>query len=82
MADALIHGPDVRNFRVPFRLLDDAGAALPIEDAAGLAAALLSLTEGRHSSAQGPRPGALLAPEASADELVSELTQHMDAAAK
>ncbi|MCA0941165.1 3-deoxy-D-manno-octulosonic acid transferase [Salipiger pacificus] len=79
---ALIHGPDVRNFRVPFRLLDDAGAALPIEDAAGLAAALLSLADEKSQQRAGAAAGALLEPEASAGELVSELTQHMDAASK
>ncbi|MBE9636566.1 3-deoxy-D-manno-octulosonic acid transferase [Salipiger mangrovisoli] len=76
---ALIHGPDVRNFRPPFALLDAAGAALPVEDAAGLAAALLTLGGDAAQQRAGAAARTLLEPEASAAELVKDLTQHMDA---
>ncbi|WP_226624495.1 3-deoxy-D-manno-octulosonic acid transferase [Alloyangia pacifica] len=80
--DALIHGPDVRNFRVPFRLLDEAGAALKIEDATSLATALLALSDETAQQRAGAAARALLEPEASAEELVADLTQHMDASPK
>ncbi|WP_353471354.1 glycosyltransferase N-terminal domain-containing protein [Salipiger sp. H15] len=79
---ALLHGPDVRNFRVPFGLLDAAGAASPITDAASLAAALLALSDEKAQRSAGAAARALLEPEASAADLVEDLTLHIDAATK
>ncbi len=52
---ALLHGPDVRNFRQPYATLRAAGAARETADADGLAAALVALAD----AAEQRRLGAL-----------------------
>ncbi|ANT60756.1 3-deoxy-D-manno-octulosonic acid transferase [Salipiger sp. CCB-MM3] len=79
---ALIHGPDLRNFHAPFGLLDASGAALQIKDSAELAAALQRLRTPSAQNAAGGAARSLLEPEASAHDLVSLLTQYVDAAEK
>lgn len=75
---ALIHGPDTRNFRAPFALLDAAGAAVQIADATGLSTALLGLRGDAAQRRAGTAARTLLEPEASAAQLVENLLQHMD----
>lgn len=50
---ALIHGPDVANFRAAFARLSEAGAAREITDAQGLAEALLALRSPEAQRAAG-----------------------------
>lgn len=57
---AILHGPDLRNFRKPFVALKEAGAAHEISDAAELAAALVALKDPAHQRELGLRAQAAL----------------------
>ena len=74
---ALIHGPDVRNFRAPFARLDDAGAAIRIDSAQSLAAALLSLRD--RQGEMGRSAQDVLRPAADARALVAGISARLDA---
>ncbi|MDO6588190.1 glycosyltransferase N-terminal domain-containing protein [Salipiger sp. 1_MG-2023] len=71
---ALIHGPDLRNFRAPFARLSAAEAALPVGDAQTLAAALAQLS-GPVQAAMGAKAQATLRPQADAETLTNALVQ-------
>ncbi|EIE50451.1 3-deoxy-D-manno-octulosonic acid transferase [Salipiger aestuarii] len=73
---ALIHGPDVRNFRAPFARLDAAGAACAIDSAETLAAALLALHPRQRAMGQAAR--ALLRPRMDAQALVAGISARLD----
>lgn len=73
---ALIHGPDLRNFRAPFARLSAADAALPAGDAQTLAAALAQL-RGAAQTAMGARARATLRPEADAETLTNALARQL-----
>ncbi|MCR8547622.1 3-deoxy-D-manno-octulosonic acid transferase [Salipiger sp. P9] len=77
---ALLHGPDVANFRAPFARLDAAHAALQVASAEDLGAALIRLAPPDAQDALGGAAQAALRPEADAQELVRELTERLDAA--
>ncbi|WP_146590685.1 3-deoxy-D-manno-octulosonic acid transferase [Puniceibacterium confluentis] len=70
---ALIHGPDVRNFRLPFAALKDAGAAQEISDAASLGAALTALSDPARRLAQGKLAQVTLRQEAGLDGLMVQI---------
>lgn len=75
---ALLHGPDVANFRAPFARLDDAGAALRVEDAGSLAAGLQRLATETAQRETGAAAQALLRPEADAETLVAAMLKHLE----
>ena len=74
---ALIHGPDVANFRAPFARLDAAGAASAITDAHELAAALFRLKSPEAQRSQADAARAALKPEADAKALVAAIARHL-----
>jgi 3-deoxy-D-manno-octulosonic-acid transferase len=65
---AIVHGPDVANFAEPFARLAEAGGAVAVADAAGLAAALAGLTPDRQAALAMAARGALT-PAGDLDEL-------------
>jgi 3-deoxy-D-manno-octulosonic-acid transferase len=70
---ALIHGPDVGNFRAAYGRLDAAGAAHAVTDAADLARALESLADGAAQAKAGAAAARALQPEEGLDGLLSAL---------
>lgn len=66
---ALLHGPDTRNFRAAYAVLQDHSAALAVSDAATLAKALNSLADPAAQSQAGDRARRALQPKASLDAL-------------
>ncbi|WP_417724842.1 3-deoxy-D-manno-octulosonic acid transferase [Salipiger sp.] len=75
---ALIHGPDVANFRPAFARLAEQQAAIGIEDAATLAAALEALADPEAQRRLGARARDALAPATDAGTLAGMLMQHLD----
>ncbi|EPX81999.1 3-deoxy-D-manno-octulosonic acid transferase [Salipiger mucosus] len=75
---ALLHGPDVANFRAPFAALDAAGAALPVENAAGLAQALGELRAPAEQQRLGAAAQETLASGQDVESLVAEVLQRVD----
>ncbi len=72
---ALVHGPDVRNFRASFGALNEAGAALEISDAESLAEAVMSLTDDTRREAMAAAASRALAPEAGPEALAALLLE-------
>lgn len=71
---ALLHGPDVANFRAPFTRLSKAGAASEIHDADSLATALHALESGEDQRRAGQAAAEALRQESDLDELMARLT--------
>ncbi|MFZ5961903.1 3-deoxy-D-manno-octulosonic acid transferase [Thalassococcus sp. BH17M4-6] len=74
---ALIHGPDVRNFRAAFTRLHAAGAAIRIDDAATLAEALIALKAPADQENQGAAAHRALAQATGSDELIAHVLDHL-----
>lgn len=70
---ALVHGPDVANFRAAFVRLGAAGAAMQINDAPGLKSALLALSTDEAQQRAGALAQKALRPTTDLDGLCGEV---------
>ncbi|WP_136441649.1 3-deoxy-D-manno-octulosonic acid transferase [Pacificoceanicola onchidii] len=70
---AILHGPDVRNFKAAYGRLKDAQAARGVADAASLADALTALTSAEAQETLGAAGQAALAQETDLEALISRL---------
>ncbi len=70
---ALLHGPDVANFRAPFARLDKAGAARKIRSAEELSQALRDLSDPQAQASAGATAARALRQEGDLDALIDRI---------